>query len=48
MARLIDCGCLSEDRYVVLLHTGGTPGLFAATQAETFRSLWPEKTSGEA
>jgi len=51
MAGLIDLvgrGQFSEDQCVVLVHTGGTPGLFADTQTEIFRSLWPEKTSGEA
>jgi L-cysteate sulfo-lyase len=36
---LIRSGRFSKDDIVVLLHTGGVPGLFADTQLETFQSV---------
>jgi L-cysteate sulfo-lyase len=36
---LVRSGRFGEDDVVVLLHTGGVPGLFADTQVETFQSV---------
>ena len=45
---LIRKGRFSERDVVVLLHTGGIPGLLADTQIETFQPVEPRGGKGQA